>query len=1239
MHTILNTYFNFPDEPEYYFYILNFGPFQQFQDFIRLNYVTCLSGPNGSGKSSLLDAVKACIIANRRYLSFNPKGGRETELNDYLNLFYSREKFGPTLLVFAVKFPTERQEYTEAIFGIGWENDPNGTMFYKENLSKKKALPLIKNALSVKDFLRKLKEPTRPGILHTWTNAVHYHRFLDEQDVFFFFPKDYEDYQSYHDLLRLLDASTRALTSTERLKISDLKKHLFRSHKDKKELEDSLNQIDTSLNLFFEYHTEREKQQTKLSAINHLLEAYQQYYELIEAENTAVQLLSFDKTISVLKEQHESLESHQNRLETSLGAQEERAEDLRNKISYKKSESKQFDNLYNSWDECHTFYADNEEVFKIDAQVLALDIQNLEARIESINKRVRSASATLKRFTTLLENSKNELRELETNRDKQLEQRKTLQNRQKEYQTRLQNLNEDHAQLKTLLKSLKHVKQTTNQLNSHLLQLGLEDRNTLSPTISKLQKEIIEAKQQLKEIHKQISLVKESLEKKISTKKAMNIIRNQFGLKQFFEYYDECPFEILTLHESVFQNIKDFFVIPASRREILPKVLKISHNEKISLLVLKNSDSLLKTIKVEERYDGRVIGRILDEQAIFYAPKISTPRYFGHESRVQFLKVLETEQQGIQTSAQTINSQMEEYEGLQNQYKVNSLQFEETTENVKALIGERSPTQVLKSTNEEIQDINKKIKDIYTQLSQIPKEGEFEERKSDLKEEIETHKKTVQSWQEDHEQLQKEFKSTQNELTIKKKQLETFPEIFQKGQQILSELIDMVQPFFPNLNFQGLTYLKTLEQIKGEILPKRETIRDELERLKTSSIHIESRINENKKELEEITLEIKNKEEDFLKQKQEKESLLQLIFDLFHQRLVEEVTLHPDNFTVWFNQCIDNAIERVKALSQDTHLIEQNIQKKKISFNQRWDEAIQKACLAFNVSSGNLLRTDEYGRCTLTYLMSAFNIDLHTLTIKEHLFKKIQQLDQKLEETCSHFIADSSAFIGLISEELKKFRQTAMKYNRMASVARFGTLGRIIFELKYRDQYNELKKFQSRLLQAEQDEDLQQVITEVVRDKNRSLIEYFSQQILKDPHAKTESFLDIYEYFDFEVYSEEDSGSRRLALRGSGGESTGMKYLIYSLAFHSLRIKGTSPSTLSYAKPLFIFFDEAAAVDERGINTLTELSEKLKINAIIAMVNAPLIHDKRLSDFILANGVITPGYSDIVTAMDLGQKA
>ena len=88
------------------------------------------------------------------------------------------------------------------------------------------------------------------------------------------------------------------------------------------------------------------------------------------------------------------------------------------------------------------------------------------------------------------------------------------------------------------------------------------------------------------------------------------------------------------------------------------------------------------------------------------------------------------------------------------------------------------------------------------------------------------------------------------------------------------------------------------------------------------------------------------------------------------------------------------------------------------------------------------------------------------------MIEKIKQIDQKLEETCTHFIADSSAFIGLITEELKKFRKTAKKYNQLASVARFGTLGSISFDLKYREQYNELKKFQSRLFQAEQDEEL-----------------------------------------------------------------------------------------------------------------------------------------------------------------------
>ncbi|MFX0066624.1 MAG: hypothetical protein ACFFC7_31175 [Candidatus Hermodarchaeota archaeon] len=114
------------------------------------------------------------------------------------------------------------------------------------------------------------------------------------------------------------------------------------------------------------------------------------------------------------------------------------------------------------------------------------------------------------------------------------------------------------------------------------------------------------------------------------------------------------------------------------------------------------------------------------------------------------------------------------------------------------------------------------------------------------------------------------------------------------------------------------------------------------------------------------------------------------------------------------------------------------------------------------------------------------------------------------------------------------------------------------------------------------------------------------------------------------------NGKKRPALKGSGGENTGIKFLIYSLVFHNLRTIGIS--RIPYLKPIFIYFDEAASIDENGVNSLLILTEKLNINAIIAMVNPPLIYDSRLTDYIIADNVVSPEISDILTSFEFEEE-
>ncbi len=283
------------DIPKFYFYVQNFGPYQQLQDFIYLDEVTCLSGPNGSGKSSLLDAIKTCIVANERYIHYNPKGGRETTLKEYLNTFNKDGKIGPTIACFFISFPNNKRGYSSALFGIIWDEDKSPKYFFKEEISKSQSLDLIKNSESKIKFLKNLGNIKIPGKFHLWNNARDYHRYLDEMSILFYFPKNYDDLKSYNRFLKLLDECSLTLTSAEKFNFENLKSHLFSPHKEKAELEDSLNKIELGFKDFYYCQEEQEILRKKLELIKKLISIYLEYYEVIEIKTLLIDLIGKNK--------------------------------------------------------------------------------------------------------------------------------------------------------------------------------------------------------------------------------------------------------------------------------------------------------------------------------------------------------------------------------------------------------------------------------------------------------------------------------------------------------------------------------------------------------------------------------------------------------------------------------------------------------------------------------------------------------------------------------------------------------------------------------------------------------------------------------------------------------------------------------------------------------------------------------------------------------------------------------
>ncbi len=1237
MQSTLNSFFNFEDIPQYYFYVLNFGPFIQMDDFIHLKQATCLTGPNGSGKSSLMDAIKTAIIVNQRYLSFNPKSGKNVELQDYLNLFGLHEKIGPTLLIFSIIFPNKKLGYDRAIFGVGWDKDTNGKYFYKENMSKEEVLPIIKKAGNLALFFKEIEKMEYPGKLHgPWIEVNKYHKFLDQNGIFFFFPYGYDDLKSYREFLKLLRDCSNTLTSTSVLDPNQLKKDLFKPHKGRDELISSFDKIERGMKNYKDFHNKREKQREQMVNINEIIENYKSFYLNNIIERIAHKIKVIDDQIQTNSKEKRRNDNEINKIQTELSEKQVKMDNNLRILKEKEEKYSFLSELHKSSQNCQNYYFKNQKFINLDLEKQTKEKTDLENDISEESNRIERLKNKCLNMQKKLKNKEEKYEELKSSRAANIHRMKILSQTKTELIKERDIQNKIKDEIEEIIKSRDLVDKSLENNANSLLDLGISNFSDLEIKISKIKDQINLNIREIALIDEEVKNLEENSNSKKLSKKSIDLeIKTKYQLKRLYEYFNNENLLKLRSIEPILEEFKDYFIVPYQKRNIYDELKQavIDSNADINFIMLEETDDIdqfFTSTPITENYH---ISTLFAKNLIKFSKSINTPKFFGRNSLEKYIKAKNQKKQDHEKKKESLEKNLGPFNQINFENTSLSSNKEKILQKLSSKTGNVDYHIFIDKKKSEIQLLDTHLEKINMELSQIPIDKKFNESIGDLERDIkEINQDIVEKREEIEEKLKEREKLKLRQLEISEI-IENSPNIEKSFKLLFEELVSNLisSEFFefnPEININS-EYFLVFQFVNEKVLPKHREYFEDIVKLEESNKFLVEKISEKNLKLEDLKLIRKELNLKLTNLENEKQEIIQNGLKLLTRRLYLEIKIE-ENIEEIYNKNLEIEMQKICESGKNPYSYQFN-------FFKEWDAKIRKTCELFNVNPDVIVSRDNTGNVLLTKLFEHLNLGVNSIEIKTHLLEKIRDLDDELEKTWNGFTAEVSSFLTLILSEIRDFKRTAKKYNEISKKCNFGSLENISIEISYKDQFKALKEFRDELVEAKDKMRSNEWFLDLISNESNFLTEYFSKRIFNDPNANPEDFLDINNYYYLEVFNIGLNGKRRPALSSSGGESTGIKFMIYALAFHNLRSKSLTINSLTYAKPIFIYFDEAASVDDKGIYSVMNLAEELKINAVIGMVNAPSIHDKRLIDYILINGVVSPATSEIISEIEFGE--
>jgi len=1199
------------ERPSYSFYLLNFGPYLQLPRFLPLNQISSFAGPNGSGKSSLMDAIKTGIIANRRYIKYNPKGGDETTLRDYSNRF-GNGKTGPTVICFHVNFNDQIIKYDQGIFGLTWDDNVDTIkFFFKHGISQEKSQEIINSSINKHDFLDKLNNYEPLKILNTWDSPTEYHKFLDEEGIMFFFPNNYGDLKQYKKFLKILSRGSDVLTSTNNVGIDEIKKQLFMTDKGKEDLEGYLTSIDESLLKYSQFLKQKVDSSKKYDAINGLISAYTNYY-------TEYKLARFNNNYNQLREQ---ISKHQNDISTketeievienNISELTKKVEKILNNLEVLDMEEEIVERIEKKLELLIQKITENSEIFQ-DNIMTELDIKrkNLENKIIEYKEKLISKNSSLKRHSTEISLTKKLLEEEKIARKNEL-------NKKTELEDNLSKIESELTIYREKRNSKIMVKNQINEINKFLDDLVKKHkkRELVLGRFQKIEEKLFELKQSKEDI------INKKLEIERISGEQISIIEKdlleQFKIKPFYKYFQDMAPEKAKAYESIFLDYKDYFVILKNNWDNEEQIIDYCRQKEYEVNLLRIDGNIMENLDIHKNGKNQLAHGSLIQDIIILRRKIQYPKNFGN---LDFDKL----KNEIIKQINRIDNIILELDNKKNNNSKIINTWEDRIKTKQKIIEDHGR---LQSIHEDISEISRIIVDLGKAKDQTSKkiymirsEEEFNAKLNDLNEKI-------QRFEEQLSRRTSEIKDTKQEINEKKMELgniiiklQEFPLKLQEVRKIIDSIKIIIDEYNSKFESKKFNFDFELEifSIRNNYLRLKERIKSKNKKIIDEKIKLSGTKSEIYEKLRQLNrdLEIENESVGELRKMVEnlkiaRSTKFEEFCNLIHLKLSTEIVLIKDSHG-WVEINLNANI-----MSQE------ELERIKTDCIINWKYSLNKLSKIYEKSPETVI-TEQEDLIDISAIEQITGQKISAKRAGETLLLEISKLDKKLEEVSNEFIANSLSFIAIIRSQLKTFNKIAESASRVAMGIKFGTLKNITFKISKRSIYIKLIEFYENLNDENKSEVLNQFISNINDQEDGSLIDYFAKEISGDIQIKKDQFLDIYNYFDLTLVAEGKDNSKRLALKGSGGESTGVKFLVYSLIFYYMRELQRN-SIYPFKKPIFLFFDEAAAVDDKGISSLLEITKKLDVKSVIAMVESPRISDKGIYDFILTNAVITPG--------------
>ncbi len=1190
-----------------YYFVHNFGKIFH-SDPIQLKNGNVFFGINGAGKSMHQDAIKTIHIADDNYIKFNAnrKGTHSTNTNssDYFKLFEIEVKHGPSILGFhfeTIDLITDKIIET-ITFGVTANVDKK-KFFVANGIDKDNLNDFIINAKDESDFYKLIKEKITPDSLKRFTTIKEYHKYLHHNNLIFY---NYDTEQDYYNFLKLFKDCEEIIQEGKGFQISTLKKLLFVPEKDEDQLNQNFDSIIKTSEQFIRLKKESENKQKELDSISELINSYSNHFS---QQFFSKFFRNKSKTQQEIEELKDEIKDFTNQIKDLKVENEEFDKKIYNideKLEQIEEKEKIYRKIEDNHDKILKHISSNKEIlFQKDAyfqekiETLKVKIDAKDKNIETLNRKIGGKKASISREKTAID----EVYEHHDNFDEVIDYQKRIKKEKKKIQEELignnSKLDENRETIQKNKNVLKTIKIETEELignvKSNIPDTFLDLIAEIEHNFDEFTFLISQKKKELQFRLDSIILIEQGREKGIA-------LFEEFGIKKLFRYFEKASLDQADMLETALGSFKDYYIVKKSEHKRLIDFLKdlsiedLEELKNCSFLVVPDNFDFDHMISLElELVKDYILSEIKILNTLSLKEKKSSA-FFGIESRKELKKELDKRLNFITQLEPTIEKLKENKRII--------IRLENEIKNLKGknskILGGKGYEEWKNHYSKEKSRVENALNEISIKIDSIKKEREEKSRMiKDKEENIKRYEKDISDYEDD-------IKDSIEEKERKNKKLEELKSTLANKSEITSQFLKTKKSFIilieqvslPKLNKTKKNLRQELENwvhtYESDLLIIKEVIKSEL-KLFTKELMALSKdkgkaqisIEKNKEKIKELKVKKNNLLKFLVSKKSELENSELKIQTILKAKLFDDFQCFDINFKDWY----------AKKLTE----LEQNGGQFIDDFSDRFNKAFHFVCEVFGYNSLNINICDLEGLPDIREIMKKLpgGITKKSQVEVERFFQdQINNLKVNILNTAKDYLKYFRTFFSSIEGEIKRLQNQNKNYQKTVENIKFGSIKHIIFKFQKNIHFHNLKELIKKLQKAEKGDNLYNLLD--IQDLDKSYDQILFQKIFpKRPFTRKDLFI-VYNYFDFSLSKIEKSEVEMPIFSSSGGESSGIEFLIFAIALKTLQKRSECKRG-----ELFIYLDETAKWDPNSFKEIVNFSKNYNLRTIFAQVEPP----------------------------------